>query len=237
MDRSLLIGLVHRTKSIMGSIEDLAHFSREKFVDKEFAESFCKELTADIEKIDLLMNGFLNYIKSTTPIIKKDTVNMLIDEVVKKHEAALEARQVKILKRVERVLPETIVPDEQMTFIVDSVLQYAMASIPSGGLIEFSTKSFAPLKAMGEERARNIEIRVTFMNYQKQGEKLTKEPGSSLPQKEGGLDLLLQLVYVIVQENQGTMEHEPGERKGKSSIVLTFPTDRRKVAKYQPVYE
>jgi len=234
MDRSLFIGLVHRAKSILGSIEDLAHLSHEKFIDREFGEAFYKKLTSDIEKIDLLMNGFLNFIKSTTPIIKKDTVNTLIEEVLRKHQARLEERKTRILKRFEKELPETIVPDEQVTFILDTVLKYAMASIPSGGIIEFLTKSFVPLKAMGQERAKNIEITVTF-SYQKPGEQLTKELGSPLPQKEIGLDMLLQLVYVIVQENQGTMEYESDERKEKRSIALKFPTDRRKAAKYQPV--
>jgi nitrogen-specific signal transduction histidine kinase len=237
MDRSLLIGLAHRTKSILDSIEGLAYLSREKFIDKEFGESFCSKITSDIEHIDLLMNGFLNYIKSTTPIIKKDTVNTLIDEVLKKHQTRLEERKIRILKRFEKELPETIVPDEQMTFILDSVLQYAMASILSGGIIEFSTKSFAPLKAIGEERVKNIEIMATFAGFQRPREQLAKESGLRPPQKEEGLDLLLQLVYAVVQENQGTMEHESGERKEKSSIVLKFPAERRKAAKYQPVDE
>jgi hypothetical protein len=237
MDRSLLIGLVHRTKSILDSIEDLSLRSREKFIDKESGEFFYRGLRGDIDKIDLLMTCFLNYIKSTTPIIKKDTVNTFIDAVLGKNRAALEEKKIRIMRRSEKELPETIAPDEQMTFILDTVLQYAMASTPSGGLIEFITKSFVPPKTTGEEWARDIEIMVTFTHYQRPGEQLMKEPGSPFPQKGDGLDLLLQLVYVIVQKNQGTMEYEPGENKGKSSIVLRLPADRRKAVRYQPVYE
>jgi nitrogen fixation/metabolism regulation signal transduction histidine kinase len=237
MDRSLLIGLVHRTKGILGSIEELARLSREKFIDREFADSFYKEVTADIAKIDLLMDGFMNFIKSTTPVLKKDTVNTLIDEALKKHQDRVGEKKIRILKRFEKELPETIVPDEQMTFILDSVLQYAVASVPPGGIIEFLTRSLASLKTMGEDRPRNIEIMVSFTRFQKPGERLTKELEAYPAQKEAGLDLLLQLVYVIVQENQGTMEHEAGERKERSSIVLKFPAERRRATRYQPVYE
>lgn len=237
MDRSLFKSLVHRTKSILGSIEDLSDLSREKFIDKEFGESFYKKIRTDIGKIDLLMSGFVNYIKFTTPIIMKGTVNSLIDEVLKKHQTGLEERKIKIVKRFEEELPETIVPDEQMTFMLDSILQYVIASIPSRGIVEVLTKSPVPLKAIGEERTKNIEITVTFSSYQKPSEQLMKELGSTFPQEEAVLDLLLQLVYVIAQENQGTMEYESGERKEKRSIVLKFPTDRRKAAKYQSVSE
>ena len=237
MDRSLFKSLAHRTKSILDSIEDLTELSREKFIDKEFGESFSRRIKADIEKVDLLMNGFVNYIKFTTPIIMKGTVNTLIDEVVKRHQPGLEERKIKILKRFEEELPEAIVPDEQMTFMVDSILQYVMASLPSGGIVEVSTKSLAPLKAMGEEHTKNIEVTLTFKSYQKPNEQLMRELGSRFPQEEVVLDLLLQLVYVIAQENQGTMEYESGERKEKRSIVLTFPTERRKALKYQPVSE
>ncbi len=236
-DRSLFIELVHRTKSLLDSIADHARLSREKFIEKEFGESFFKNVAGDIEKIDLLLNGFLNYIKSTTPVIKKDTVNTLLDEVLKKHHPRLEERKIRIVKKCEKELPETIVPDEQMTFILDSVLHYAMASISSGGNIEFLTKSFAPLKAIGENLARNVEIMVAFTGYQKRSEQLTKESGLPLPHSEPGLNLLLRLVYAIVQENQGTMEYEADERKEKRLIFLKFPVERRKAVQYQPVDE
>jgi len=244
MDRSLCMDLIHRTKSILESIQNLTERSRERFADREFGEDFCKTISGDIEKIELLLNGFRNYIKSTTPVIKKDTVNTLVEEVVKKHQIRLEERKIRILKKFEKELPETIVSDEQMIFILDSVLQYATSSLSPGGGIEILTRSFDHQVRTGEgqsflrDKGKHVEISFAFTDYQNRSEQRAKAyDGLTLPQKERALDLLLRLVLAVVERNQGTMEFETDEEKAKRSLVLKLPAERRKSVHYQLIDE
>lgn len=239
MERSLLIELIHHTKSTLNSIKKITQLSREKFSDKEFAEFFYRMIAKDIEKNDLVLNSFLNYIKATTPIRKKGTVNTLIEEVLKKHQLRLEESKTKIFRNFEKDLPETIVPDEQLRFILDSVLQYAMASMPSDGNIEFSTKPFAPQKGSGEEaifekERKYIEILVAFPGYKKPMEKPAKELRTLTPKEEFASDLVLRLVDAIVKMNQGMTRFEVDETKAKKFIFLKFPVERRRVVFYEP---
>jgi len=231
MERSLLIELIHHTKSTLDSIKKFTQLSRGKFSDKEFGEFFYQMITKDIEKNDLVLNSFLNYIKATTPIRKKGTVHNLIEEVLKKHQARLEEYKAKILRNFEKDLPETIVPDEQLGFILDAVLQYVMASIPPDGSIEFLTKSFVLQKETREDQAffkkngKYIEILVAFTYF--------KEPKEQpVPQKEVVPDLMLRLVGDIVERNQGMIKFELDETKAKRFISLKFPIERRNVVHY-----
>lgn len=238
MDRSLFIELIHFTKSTLDSIKNFTQLSRGKFSDKEFGEFFYRMVTKDIEKNNLLLNGFLNYIKATTPIRKKNRVNILIEEVLKNHQVRLEEKRTKIFKNFGKDLPETIVPNEQLRYILDSLLQYAIASMPPDGSIEFLTKSLVLQRDMGEETFSNkigkyIEILMTFTGHKKPKEQLGKELETPTPQKEVVWDLVLRLVEDIVHRNQGMMKFEVDEIEAKKFISLKFPFERRKVVYYQ----
>jgi light-regulated signal transduction histidine kinase (bacteriophytochrome) len=239
MERSLFIELIRRTQSTLDSIKNFAQLSRGKFSDKEFGEFFNKVITKDIEKQNQLLNTFLKYIESTTPILKSDTVNKLIEEVLKKHHLRLEEKKAKIFKKVEKDLPETIVPDQQLKFILDSVLQYAIALMTPDGNIEFSARSIIfPREGVGDQEffkriGKYIEIMVTFTGYRTP----KKEPGKGLgvppPKEEVVPDLVFRLVDMVVKMNQGAMQFEVDEMEAKHRIFLKFPLERRKVVHYQ----
>jgi signal transduction histidine kinase len=224
MERSLLIELIHQTKNTLDSIRKFTELSRGKFSDIEFGEVFYRMITKEIEKNDLLANSFLNYVKVTTPIRKKGTVNALIEEVLRKHQVRLEKKRTKIFRNFEEDLPETIVPNEQLRFVLDSILQYAMASICSDGNIEFLTKSSALQKDLDEdprfEKDRKyIEILVAFTS----------------PKEEVVSNVLLRLVEATVGMNQGVTRFDVDETKAKKSVFLKLPAERRKMVIYEPL--
>jgi hypothetical protein len=76
MEQSLFIELIHRTKVVLNTINKLTVLSREKSGDKQFMEFFYSAVNRDIEKHNQLLNTYLKYIESTTPIPKRDTVNV-----------------------------------------------------------------------------------------------------------------------------------------------------------------
>ncbi len=227
MERSLFVELIHQIRSTLDSIKKFTELSRGKFSDKEFGEVFHRMITKDIEKNDLMLNAFLNYIKATTPIKKKGTVNTLIEEVLRKHQVRLEERKTKIFRDFERDLPEAIIPDEQLRFILESVLEYTMAMIPLDGSLEFSTKSVVQKDVIEDQvffkKNRNfIEVLVAF-TYSKEAKELKTS------QKEVVPDLMLRLVDDIVERNQGMTKFKLDEIEGKMFISLKSPVERRRV--------
>ncbi len=227
MERSLFVELIHQIRSTLDSIKKFTELSRGKFGDKEFGEVFYRMITKDIEKNDLMLNAFLNYIKATTPIKKRGTVNTLIEEVLRKHQVRLEERKTKIFRNFEEDLPEAIIPDEQLRFILESVLQYTMAMMPLDGSLEFSTKSVVQKDVIEDQvffkKNRNfIEVLVAF-TYSKEAKELKTS------QKEVVPDLMLRLVDDIVERNQGMTKFKLDEIEGKMFISLKSPVERRRV--------
>lgn len=232
------IELIQRIKNSLGSIKNYTQISRGKFSDREFGEYYYRAVTEDIEKMEMVLNGLIDYIKLHTPIRRMNTVHNIVEEVLKKHHVKLEEKRIKLLKRFEKNLPETTVPDEQLKYVLGSLLQYAMVLTPPRWNMVLSTKSLMLEKETGEAEglfkrdAKYIEISVFFAVHQRRTEPAS---GMATLQKEEASDVLLRFVKEVVRRNHGTMKMGADEKRTKSFISLRFPVERRKVVYYQSV--
>jgi nitrogen-specific signal transduction histidine kinase len=233
---SFFVELIERIKNTLSSIKNYTQISRGKFSDREFGEYYYRAVTEDIEKIDMVLNNLLNYMKVQKPIRKMNTVHNIIEEVLKKNQVKLDEKGIKLFKKFEKDLPETIVPDEQLKYILSSVLQYAMAFTPPNWNIGLSTRSLILEKGAGEVQdlfkkdGRYIEISVVFAGYNKPSE---LELRTTTLQKEEASDLILRFVKEVVLRNRGMMRIGADEKKTKTFISLRFPIERRKIVYYQ----
>ena len=198
-------------------------------------------ITQDITRTDSFLSSLLKYFQITPPIRKVNTVNALIEEVLKRNEAQLEDKRTHLFKKLEENLPEIIIPDEPLKYILNFVLQYSILSTPPDGNIEFLTTSFVFQRETGgtqaffEKCGGYVEISVAFPG---EGEPVA-QPGApweraSTPQKDEALEFMLRLVKGMVLKNWGKMDINTDKRKGKRVISLRFPLERRKVFFYEP---
>jgi nitrogen-specific signal transduction histidine kinase len=186
------------------------------------------------------MNGLVRYVKIITPIEKKDTIHFILEDVLKNHESELEHKKIKLFKKFEKDLPETIVHDEQLRYILNALLQYAIPFISPNGSIGFLTKSFdvetetANGKTPPQRSGSYVEILIVFTGYRKPFDQFEAVLGIPAVQKEEAIELELRLIKEIIQKNQGMMKFEVNEKKPRTVISLKFPTERRKLIYYQP---
>ncbi len=238
-----MTGWVPYTKKTLDSIKKLTLLSQDRFTDRKFGKVLYQRIAEDVEKADLLLNNLLDYFRVTTPIEKTDTVNTLIEEALRKNEAQLEEKGVKLFKKLEKDLPEIIVPDEQLKYILNSVLRYLITSTLPNGTIELLTKSFFFQRGEGEvypwfeEYAGYIEILVVFVDDKKPGKKSEVTSGR-IPslQKDEEMEFMLRLGKELVLKNRGMMKFEADEKRGKKMISLEFPIERRKEVFYEPIH-
>jgi len=228
--------LVQRIKNDLGSIRNYAQTSRGKFSDKEFGEYYYRTLTGHIEKMEIVLNALIDYMRLLPPIRKMNTVHSIIEEVLTKHRVKLEEKGIKLLKRFEKDLPETVVPDEQLKYVLSSVLQYAMVATPLNRNIAISTKSFLPEKGTGEvetffkREGEHIRISVIFAVHPRRGEPILARAAF---QKEEIPHILLRLAKEVVLRNHGIMKMGTNPERTKTIISLRFPVERRRVIYYQ----
>lgn len=236
-----LIELVHRIKNPLVSIKTFTQLLRNKFSDVEFREQFYRIVTEDIEKVDGILNGLLSYIKINTPLEKRDTVRFILEDVLRGHEEHLENKKIKIFKKFQKDLPETVVHDEQLKYILNALLQYAIPSIPPNGSLGVLTQSFEGAKEISNGKkilqrdGRYIEILIVFTGYKRPIETFQTVLGISDIQKEEAMELELRLVKEIIQKNRGMMKFQVNEKRPRTIISLKFPIERRRVFYYPPM--
>ncbi|RPJ11279.1 MAG: hypothetical protein EHM36_01735, partial [Deltaproteobacteria bacterium] len=211
-----LTELVHRIKNPLVSIKTFTQLLQEKFNDGEYRESFYKVVSEDIDKIDVILNGLMNYIKMNTPLSKTNTVHRILEEVLNRYETVFDQKKIKVMKKLEKDLPETMIPDEPLRYVFHSLLQYSLPSIPPGGTLGFLTRTATPEERKGEgsrpgkaEKGKeSIEVLMIFTGLKRPMAMVETAFGVSSIQKEENLELELKLIYEILRKHQGTIGFE-----------------------------
>jgi hypothetical protein len=236
------VELFNRIKASLSAMQAFAFLSRENFKDRELGEHFYKIVNEDIVKTNSLIDCFNEYINFSTPMVKRDTVNTLVEEVIKKHERQLEEKRIKVIKKqFDKDLPEAILPDEQLRYILNSVIQYTLLSIPPDGGIGFLTRSF-DMEALKDKEwgqlhqlqkdGRYIEILVVSAASEESGEEAGVVSGVPSSHQEESVELILKLAKEMIEKNKGVMRYKVYEDKPMTFISLILPVERRSVVRY-----
>jgi hypothetical protein len=191
-------------------------------------------IAEDIRKVGLLADGLLDYFRVITPIKKTNTLNILIEELLKNHKDRLQEKGVNLIKELKKDLPEIIIPDKQLKFILNSILKYAVTLMPPNETLGFLTQSFVleehpPGDTLFRKGEPYVETTVFFTGYQKPVGPFGRRKEIEGILTDDSLDLILRLVRDSVHRNRGVMKIRGDESKARYSISLGFPVERRLV--------
>jgi K+-sensing histidine kinase KdpD len=237
---SFLIELVHSIKKTLASIYQTTVLTMDRYDDAEIRKRSHTQVKEDINKIDSVLNSLLNFINVNTPIIKTNTLYVILEEILEANDKQLRQKNIKISKTYEKDLPDTFVHPEQVRFILHYVLQYAILSTPSNETIGLLMKSSdihegtVAEKTSAENSRRYIEVMVGFNGNRKPAKQLENLSETPEDQKEEMTDLVLKLAKEILQRNHGTMIETQGKRF-ETLVALRFPIERRKLVYYEPI--
>jgi hypothetical protein len=228
---SFLVDLICTVRKSLDEVVNQTQIYEKEYSSNGLGECFSR-IRSDIAKIEFLFDNLLQYNKITTPIKKTNTVHNLIESILKKYQPLFEKRETLIFRRFEKDLPEVMVPDEQLRYILESVLQYILGLTPSGGGISFSTRSLViqekqdGKKPLLEQNTHWIEILMIFTRYKSSTEEEKILLGVQEHQaNQNPSDLILQLAKKMIDKNRGLMEVELEERNN-SSISLLLPAEK-----------
>ena len=238
---SFLTDLIPNIKNQLGMIRNLTSLSADRLGDLEFRRSYQKNITERVRQIDSVLNSLLNYIHINTPVMKQNTLHIILEEVLEANEKQLREKNIRVLKRNEKDLPETHLHDEQVKFILNALLQYVILSTLPGGSIGLLLRASdtqhveGPSGNLVETNGGSIEILIGFTTPQKPTAFPGAVPPSPTAQKEEIIGLILKLVEEILGKNHGRLSLEVDEKRSKSVIVLKLPVERRKVVFYERI--
>ena len=237
---SFLIELVSGIKTTLSSIHHATVLSMERSDDAGIRKRSHNQVTNDIRRIDSVLNSLLNFININTPIARTNTLYTILEEVLEANEKQLREKDIKIVKKCEEDLPETYIHNEQVRFILHSVLQYAIFSTPRNETIGFLMKALDFHDAMDTQKDSSgkkkgyVEVVVGFDGDVKLTgplENLLKMPED----QRQATDLILILANEILTKNRGSMSIESNGKRPKTLITLRVPIERRNVVYYAPI--
>jgi len=237
---SFLVELVHSTKNTLASIYHATLLTMEKPDDAETRKHSHIQVKEGIQKIDSILNSLLNFISINTPIAKANSLYVILEEILEANERQLRERDIKIIKKFEKDLPETYIHNEQVRFILHSILQYAIFSTPRNESIGFLMKALDfhdagdTKKDPWEKKKGYVEVVVGFDGDVKLAKSIEKLQDMPEHQKQP-TDLILILVNEILTKNRGSMTIESNGKRPKTLITLRFPIERRNVVYYEPI--
>ena len=243
---SFLEDLVHCIKGSLLSINGLAGQAVERFDTAEIRQQFQTSVAKDVKKIDSVLNTLLNYISISTPLIKTNTLNIIMEEILEANEKQLRDKGIHVFKHCDEDLPHTSMHPEQVRFVLNSLLQYAILYTPAGGNIGFSIKYLNP-KSMGSPQATSVKDNGTHIGVSigfsgsKPGVGSSGNgcggngPGTKEVQKDEAIELILKLVTEAVERNHGVLRFIADEKGLKTLITLSLTLERRKAIHYEPI--
>jgi nitrogen-specific signal transduction histidine kinase len=233
--------MVNFIKKTLSAVNNINLLSIDKYEDLEFRKYARKSIAQNIKSIDSMLNALLNYININTPIIKKNTIHLIIDDILEMSDKQIQEKNLKIARKFEKELPETYIHDEQVKFILNSIVQYLLLTIPSEGTIGFLTRSKILQKPVGEEKVVTLKERqyveiVIMSTVQRESFEQPRDIPEILDvKKEQSTNLILRLIKELIQKHEGVIEFEVNENKTQTVISVRFPVDRRQVILYEQV--
>jgi hypothetical protein len=234
---SFLIEMVHSIKNALASVYHATVQTMDRYDDVEIRKRSHTQVKEEIKKIDSVLNTLLNFINVNTPIIKANTLYVILEDILEASDKQLRQKDIKIYKKYGKDLPDTYIHPEQVRFILHSAFQYAILSTRPSEVIGFLMRSgdngTGAEKTLPEDKRRYVEVMIGFNGDVKPvdpSENLSETPQD---QSEGMADLILKLAKDILERNHGMMTET--RKRSETIIVLRFPVERRKVVHYEPI--
>jgi hypothetical protein len=228
--------LLNHTKHQLSGMKAFAAFAKDKFRDPELGMRYHKAFLRRIDETMSLLNSYADYLSLSNPTMKTDTINRLIEETLTQHREQLEDRQIEIIKKqFAENLPETTVPEAQLEYIFDSLMQYITHSTPPHGSLGWLTRLVDGPKGTGEENdplpkdRKYIEVLFVFSTHDKKG------PPTSSSHRGKGIELILVFVKELIEKNKGFIEVKPSDKNAMTFISLRVPAERRTVFQFKPL--
>lgn len=234
-----LVETLRDIKKTAGSIYKIGLLSKEQSDNNEDREHSRMAMTKAYDHIVSTVDMLSSYINATSPIVKKNTIHCILEEILESNETKVHAKQIELKKTLAEELPETIFHDEQLRFILNLVLQYVILSTPSGGRIEILTQVVNNQKEQDLSSIESLKNKYSEILISSSCPKYSpnESPGAAeVPkiERDGTSHFMLRLVREMIRRNQGAIDFQMDRIKSRTLIFLRFPAERRQVAYYRP---
>lgn len=209
-------GIAHEVRNPLNFLSLSIDYLKEKYIPaegerKEKFESLISSIKQEIERINKLVGGFLDYGRPLRLNLQEVDVNDLIEEVMALVQAKAEKDGVEI-NRQHELLPRLSLDPELVKTCIFNIILNSFQAMQNGGRLTVSTK-------VSDNRVYII-IEDTGSGVSR--ENLSKLFDPFFSTKESGLGLGLTTTKRVAEEHSGKVDFQSIEGKG-SIVTISFP--------------
>ena len=208
-------GIAHEIKNPLASIKNFTQLLPSEYGDPNFRKEFIEFVTREVNRINRIVNGLLDYARPRKLELLKVNIPELVDETLSSLNANFDEHHITIKKNYNQIPPIEIDPEQIRQVLLNLILN-AVEAIPNGGTIKISIQ---------EIEREEVEIEVSDSGCGISDEKLKEIFNPFVTTKEGGTGLGLSIVQRIVNEHGGRIEAESKKNRG-TQFKLFLPIER-----------
>lgn len=220
----LAAGVAHEIGNPLNSLNihlQLIERKLEQLGDSKETQRISKSIrvcTEEVNRLDGILNHFLGAIRNTPPDFQDVDLLMIIEEVVRLLEEALETNRIEINVEVDSPLPIILADVNQLKQVIYNILKNAMEAMPRGGVIKIKPRS--------DDEFVYIMIADTGKGIDQ--EDLSKIFQPYFSTKDNGHGLGMMVVNRIMRAHGAKIGIDSKKDKG-TVVSLQFPQKHRRV--------
>jgi two-component system sensor histidine kinase HydH len=210
---NLAAGVAHEIRNPLNAISITTQRLKSEFVpqkDKEEYKAFTHIILDEIKRLDDIINQFLSLAKAQKLNLVSTDMNRFINEVTNLAEVEAKDKNIRVIKRIDKLPEIKINPDELKKAILNIMLN-GIQAMPSSGELRISSYF--------DDTQRNIIIRIEDSGGGIPKENLSKIFQPYFSTKEKGTGLGLSIAYRIISDHKGKIEVESESGKGATFTI------------------
>jgi len=208
----LSAGIAHEVRNPLASIKGTAEILSDNFKPGEKEYEFVEIMIKEVNRLDAVIVGFLDFAKPKPPELNLSKINDIILSVLKLTEHQIEKFGINLKTRLGDNLPSVYIDSEQMKQVFLNLIINAVHAMPDGGTLEVNS------------RMDSSEIVCSFSDT---GSGISKNQQRNLftpfyTSKKKGTGLGLAIVHRILDGHKGKIKFTSEENKG-TCFTISLP--------------
>jgi signal transduction histidine kinase len=207
--RRFLGAVSHELGDSMAPLRTSAELLPERFTDPEFRALFGEIVQTDSRRIEGVLTRLSRFAAFGPPAAEALDLSALLDGLIEEQRMELEARQILLLRELERAQPVVSGDPVQLRFALEALLRQALQLVKVRGDLYLASR-FHPHGLRG---APSIRV---LLRFQSTARVMPASTGEGVSLSETALDLLL--AEAIVRAHGGRFTLDAGE--GAETVTL-----------------
>jgi len=205
----------HEIRNPLSSIKMLLQLLKKKIKPTEQSEKYIDSIIEEINRVDMIVDGMMDFARPTELKIQSSDINDLINSVLEIMGANLKHQKIRLEKNLSQV-PISIEADpDKLKQVFMNIALNAMQAMPKGGELTVSTRQI--------NSTVEIKFSDTGVGISEDNQKLVFQPFFTT--KASGTGLGLANAKRIIEQHNGTISIKSQVRVG-TNVVITLPMKR-----------